>query len=195
MLDDARTQGWVLNLYAHRPGDDDLDPKVTIASDRLARVLTMVDDAGLPWVTCRQLAELPEQGGAGVALSFDDASVDAWEASQDLLADHGVAATFFVSKYPRFSDAQRATLQRLADAGHDIESHPVDHLDAVDYAAAHGVQAYVDDQVVPEIDALRAGGFDPRAFAYPFGSHSDELHDAILEHNSIVRTIRGQCGR
>ena len=46
-----------------------------------------------------------------------------------------------------------------------------------------------------EDDLVSGAGFDPHAFAYPFGSHSDELDAAILQHTSIVRSIRGQCGR
>ena len=187
-LAEAASQGWVLNIYAHRPGD-------TVSRANLDRALAMVQDAGMPFVAYRELASLPHQGGAGVALSFDDNGVDSWYDNRDILDAHGATATYFVSRYPILTAEEHVKPRLLADPGHDIESHTVDHLDAVDYAAAHGVQAYVDDEVVPEIEALRAAGYDPRAFAYPFGSRSTELDDAILPHASILRTTPGACPR
>lgn len=184
----AADHGWVLNLYAHSPTE-------TVSLDALERVLTMIDDAHLSYVTYETLATLPTSGSAGVALSFDDHSVGTWYAHQDLLLAHHATVSYFVSDYPNMTAEEHAQLQEIAAMGHVIESHTVDHYNAVEYEAGSGVQAYVDNEVVPEIEALRADGYNPTAFAYPFGSRDDALDAAILQHAAMVRTTPGPCPR
>ena len=54
----------------------------------------------------------------------------------------------------------------------------------------HGI-VYVDDEVQPSIDILRADGFTPTAFAYPHGAYSKELDEAIARRIAITRAISG----
>jgi peptidoglycan/xylan/chitin deacetylase (PgdA/CDA1 family) len=90
---------------------------------------------------------------------------------------------------------QRAQLHALADDGHAIEAHSVSHVEAVPYAAELGAQAYLDDEVLPSFAALRADGFTPESYAYPYGSHTPELDALIEPHARFVRTTPGGCVR
>jgi peptidoglycan/xylan/chitin deacetylase (PgdA/CDA1 family) len=76
--------------------------------------------------------------------------------------------------------------------GHSIEAHGVHHLDAATYIADHGLAAYLDDEVQPSIDILRADGFAPVAYAHPFGSHTRELDEAIAGRIRFARSISGK---
>jgi hypothetical protein len=43
--------------------------------------------------------------------------------------------------------------------------------------------------VQPSIDELRADGYTVSAFAYPFGSRTDETDKAVLDQVQIVRSV------
>jgi Polysaccharide deacetylase len=178
----AHDRGEAIHLYAHNPG-------ATVPLDKLEAVLQDANDLGLPFVTYRELATGPAPGAA-VVLSFDDQSVDAWTAARPMLDAHGVRATFFVSRFYGFSAAGRAELHQLADDGHDIEAHTINHLRAPDYAADRGLRAWLDDDALPSIQVLSDDGFAPPvAFAYPFGSRTAETDRAMLDHVGVLRSV------
>jgi len=168
-------------LYGHTPGKG-------LPLERLAAVVEHAEAIGLPTVTFAELAAGAPRTAA-LALSFDDAAIDAWYDVRGLLADHGARVTLFVSRYQNFDDDGRGKLRELADLGHDVEAHGVDHLRAPVYVEEHGLRAYLDDEILPAIAALRADGYDPVAFAYPFGARTGELDDALLDHFAILRSV------
>jgi len=181
-LDRAADRGEIVELYAHDPGK-------TVPLDKLEHVLAGARDRGLTFVTYRQLArdELPD--GPGIALSFDDTSIDAWAAVRPMFDQYGAKVTFFVSRFGFVHEAQRSELHALADDGHDIEAHSVLHLNAPEYVEDHGLQAYLDDEALPSIQVLQDEGYDISAYAYPFGARTGELDDALLEHVPLVRSV------
>jgi hypothetical protein len=180
----AHIQGRTLHLYAHDPGR-------TVSFATVEKVLAMAARRKMGMVTYRQLGTGGKHGS--IALSFDDDFVDHWTAMRPLLARYGAHVTFFVTRYAQLTDDQRRQLRALADDGHDIELHSVSHQNAVEYAAAHGVQAYVDDEILPELDAMEADGYDITSFAYPFGARSDELDAALAPYFQRIRALRTTC--
>src|SRR5262249_51915261 len=102
-LDRARDRGEVLELYAHHPG-------VTVPVETLAHLLAGARDRGIGSVTYSDFAA-GSFAAPGLALSFDDTSVDAWVEQIPLFQQYGARITFFVSRYPEFKDAQRAGLE------------------------------------------------------------------------------------
>ena len=183
-LDRAVARNEVLELYAHAPGG-------TISMADLEAVLVAVDarsSEGLMWVRYADVA-IPGDPRPGVMLSFDDAYVDDWLAASDLLARHGAIVTFFVSYFDRLSPSAREGLHTLASRGHAIEAHSMRHQRAPSYVENHGLAAYIEDEALPSIDALRRDGFDVTTYAYPFGARTAELDRALLEHVSLVRSV------
>lgn len=181
-LDRAKARGEQIHLYAHHLG-------VTIPLDFLDQVFQHANEIGLPFVTYRDLAG-GAQPGAAIVMSFDDQWIDSWYAARPMFAAHGVRATFFVSRFYLFSDAGKEELHALADDGHDIEAHTVNHLRAPDYVADHGLQAWLDDDAMPSITALADDGFAPPvAFAYPFGARTGETDRAMLDRVGVVRSV------
>jgi hypothetical protein len=183
-IDSARDGDWVVMFYAHDPGN-------AVSTETLEAVFSHAQAAGLPFYT---FAELVAGGPprSGLCLSFDDTEVDGWFALRDLFAAYDVHATFFVTLYAQLSAEERAKLHTLYDEGHSIEAHGVNHANALDYIAAHGLAAYIDDEVVPSFDVLRADGFSPVAYAHPGGAHTRELDEALREHVALVRSISGR---
>jgi len=180
-LDRARDRGEVIELYTHHPG-------VSVPIDKIEHVVAGARDRGLAFVT---YADFAHGGGTGpgLALSFDDAFVDAWVELRPLFQQYQARVTFFVSRYRFLSDEQRAGLQLLAADGHAIEAHSVLHLDAPDYVDQYGLDAYLRDELDPSIEVLRDEGFEVDAFAYPFGARTGELDDAIAKRVPVIRSV------
>src|SRR5205085_2034687 len=111
----------------------------------------------------------------GIALSFDDRNAGEWTAIRPALTAAAARVTFFVSQYTTLDAGGRAQIRALADDGHDIEAHSVNHLRAPVYVEEHGLSAYIADEMQPSIDVLVADGYTITAFAYPFGARTSEL--------------------
>lgn len=180
-LDRAAARMEVIELYAHHPG-------LTIPVSTIEHVVAGAQQRGLAFNTYTDFAAGTWQS-PGIALSFDDTSIQAWLDMQPVLAQYGARVTFFVSRYTFLNDTEKADLAELAADGNDIEAHSILHLRAPEYVEDHGLQAYVDDEFQASVDALRADGFPISAYAYPFGARSDELDTALLQHVQILRSI------
>lgn len=180
-LDRAAARGEVAELYAHDPGR-------TVPVETIEHVLAGAAARGLGFVTYTDFAR---GGGTGpaIALSFDDTSIASWAALRPRFQHYGARITFFVSRYDKVPPEERDLLRLLASEGHDIQAHSVLHLRAPEYVEDFGLAAYVDDEVLPSIDRLRADGFEVSAYAYPFGARTAELDRAILEHVPILRSV------
>jgi hypothetical protein len=185
-IDYAADTRSVALVHAHVPGE-------TITGDGLRRLLALAIDKQLAFVTYADFDQAGAQPRAGIALAFDDQAVEAWHAQLPLLAEHGARVTFFVTRYARWTEEQRRLLAELHAAGHDVQAHSVDHLNAKDYVDENGSSAYLDDEVLPSISILQADGFDISAYAFPFGASDDELNDAVLAHVPRVRVSPGSC--
>ncbi len=180
-LDRARDDGLVVQLYGHVPGR-------TVSLARIEAVLAGARDRGLASFTYDDFAA-GAAAAPGLALSFDDAAIDEWVSIADLLDTYAVRVTFFVAYYETFTVEQRERLRDLAARGHAVAAHSVRHLRAPDYAERHGLAAYVADEVQPGVDALRADGHDPKAFAYPYGARTSELDRTLLVDFPILRSV------
>lgn len=180
-LDRAAQRGETVELYAHHPG-------VTVALDKLEHVLAGAVSRGLRFVQYRDFAA-GTVTGPGIALSFDDTSIDAWVATLPLFEQYGAKITFFLSRFQSLDAVGLADLHTLAAAGHDIEAHSILHLRAPEYVEENGLKAYLDDEAQPSIDALTGEGFDIVAYAYPFGARTSELDHALLERVTVLRSV------
>jgi len=181
-LDRAAERGEVIELYAHDPGR-------TLDSGALEAVLAAARERNLTFFTYADIAHARVTPAPGVLMSFDDASVDDWVAGLDLFAKYDAHVTFFVAYYPQLSDAGKAGLHQLADAGHVIEPHSVRHVRAPLYVEQKGLAAYMDDEALPSIAMLRADGFDDSAYAYPYGARTGELDRALLAQVALLRSV------
>jgi peptidoglycan/xylan/chitin deacetylase (PgdA/CDA1 family) len=180
-LDRARERGEVIELYAHDPGR-------TVEWDALEAVLAAIDERDLPYFTYAELAR-GVSPSAGVALSFDDAYIDHWLYGADLYEKYGARLTFFIAYFDQLTPDQRAALHELASRGHAIEPHSVKHLRAPVYVEHNGLAAYIDNEVLPSIEVLRAEGFDVTTYAYPYGARTGEIDRAVLRHLPLVRSV------
>jgi hypothetical protein len=176
-LETARKRGVVLHTYGHAPKLD------------LDEYLPDFDWAFTHGVRLVTFAELAAgYAGPGWAFTVDDDEVDTWYSWRERLRAHHAKLTFFVAGYARMTEHQKQELHELAADGHDVEPHGAAHENAVDYVAAHGLEAYLRDEVESSKAALVADGYAAVAFAYPFGAHTAAIDEAVLRRFTLVRT-------
>ncbi|MCI2239948.1 polysaccharide deacetylase family protein [Paenibacillus sp. TRM 82003] len=116
-------------------------------------------------------------GGTVVSLTFDD-GLKSQEVAAQVLADRGMAGTFYVNSssigYPANLTVEQ--LRGLAAAGHEIGGHGLDHESLPEVPLATARTQVCDDRAT-----LAALGFDPRSFAYPYGATSPEVRRVVQE--------------
>jgi len=180
-LDRALDKGEILELYAHNPGK-------TVPLATIEHVLAGAQERGLAFVTYADFAH-GDARAPGIALSFDDTSVQAWADALPLFERYGARITFFISRYAGLYDGERALVRQIADAGHDIEPHTVNHVNGPQYVEANGLHAYLTNEVWPSIDRLEEDGYEVSAFAYPFGARTTEIDEAIRARVPVLRSV------
>ena len=121
-----------------------------------------------------------------VSLTFDDGDADNF-AVAPVLEQYGLKATWYI---PSGLIGQTGymtwdQLHQLADNGHEIGGHSLDHRNIGDL---HGVD--LKHQVCDDRTNLIRHGFTALSFAYPYGGYSDEASTVVEECGYLdARTI------
>lgn len=183
-LDRAQVDGAVIHLYSHRPAG-------TVDESTIELVVAGAADRDLPFVTYRDLVD--GTGATGLALSFDDRDLAGWHLLRPLFDRYGARVTFFISQFSTLTEDELRMLRDLAADGHAIEYHSTNHLNAEEFAASNGVDRYIDEDILPDLQRMRAAGFDPTSFAYPFGARTPATDAAVLQHFRLARAIHYTC--
>jgi peptidoglycan/xylan/chitin deacetylase (PgdA/CDA1 family) len=124
---------------------------------------------------------------AGVILSFDDAYVNEWFATNQELKKYGWKGTFFVSKINTLKHYQIQKLLELQKEGHEIAGHGLNHLNAADYTRVHTINEYMKDEIDPMLSLMNFYGLKVTSFAYPYGGRTQKLDVALLKKFKIIR--------
>ncbi len=122
-----------------------------------------------------------------LALTFDDQSIEEWLNAADVFKAYNARATFFILGFPYISSSRIIKLFKLLDLGHEIGYHSVHHLNAVDVAKEQSVDAYIQSEILPGLDAMKLMGFSPVSFAFPNNVHNDELDKALSPYFKAIR--------
>lgn len=126
---------------------------------------------------------------AGLALTFDDYSVDNWYSYLNLLDSFNVKATFYISNYNQLNASQKQKLHEIENRGHEIGYHTSNHPDLTKYFQLYGLQKLVNNEIAAGLTLMNKDGFYPKTFAYPYGSHLPELDCALLKYFTSVRML------
>lgn len=180
----AQVEGTVLHVYAHETGE-------TVDESTVELLLAGAADRELPFVTYRDLVDGVRT--AGLALSFDGHNLVSWHSLRPLFDRHGARATFFISSFWVLTEDELRMLRELDGDGHAIEYHSTNHLDAEEFVASNGMERYLAEDIFPDLERMRAAGFDPTSFAYPYGARTSAIDDAMLQHFRMLRAIRFTC--
>lgn len=185
-LDRAQVDGAVIHLYTHRPAG-------TVDESTIELVLAGAADRDLRFVTYRDLVDGIGAGRAGLAFSFDDRDLAGWHPLRPLFDRYGARVTFFISEFSTLGEDELRMLRDLGGDGHAIEYHSTHHLNAEEFAAQNGVDRYIAEDILPDLQRMRDAGFDPTSFSYPFGARTAATDAALLEHFRLLRAIHYTC--
>ena len=124
-----------------------------------------------------KLYRIHQRDQCGVLLAFDDYSTDSWEKYFGLFEEYDAKVTFFVSITKPTDFCYRAR-----EKGHEIAFHTAGHVDL-----ASASEDVVYEQAIAPIEVFREEGIELSTFAYPYGSHDDQLDQRLLEHYKVLR--------
>ena len=127
---------------------------------------------------------------AGVILSFDDAYVNEWYATNQELKKYGWKGTFFVCRINTLDQSEIEKLLELQKQGHEIAAHGLNHLNAADYTRVYTINEYMNQEINPMLDLMDFYGLKVTSFAYPYGGRTKKLDAALLKK---FKTIRGRA--
>jgi peptidoglycan/xylan/chitin deacetylase (PgdA/CDA1 family) len=120
---------------------------------------------------------------AAIAFTFDDCYIDEWYSYRSLFQKYNIHATFFITRPHLLDSSQIHKLKILASEGHEIACHGYQHKNVLEYQS----EDYINQEVVPALQKMREIGFEPAAFAYPFGASTAEMDSILLNYFKIVR--------
>lgn len=127
-----------------------------------------------------------------VHLSFDDHSISNWyHNARDVLRKHDAKAVFYIDSFDQLSDSDIDLVLELKQDGHIIGCHGVSHKDALKYKATSSTEQYIDDEVIPAIEAMAEVGLPPTHFAFPYSSFDSSLYDAVCKLFCYIRLRPG----
>lgn len=124
---------------------------------------------------------------SGVVLSFDDAYVNEWFATDQELKKYNWKGTFFVCKINNLRHAQIKKLLELQKEGHEIGGHSLQHYNAADFTRVHTIDEYLNQEINPMLHLMRFYGLKITSFAYPYGGRSRALDTALLKKFEFIR--------
>lgn len=124
---------------------------------------------------------------AGVILSFDDAYVKEWFATDQKLKRYSWKGTFCVCKINTLNLIEVQKLLQLQTEGHEIAGHSYNHFNAVNFLSKNTINEYVNQEINPMLDLMNFYGLKLTSFAYPFGARTTKLDTALLSKFKIIR--------
>jgi hypothetical protein len=123
-----------------------------------------------------------------VHLCFDDHAVGTWYSmARGYLLTHKAKAAFYVDSFDTLDDEEIGMLVSLRADGHVIGCHGLNHVDALDYSRKYGIEAYIDEEVLPAMESMASYGFSPTHFAFPNSRYDEHLYAAVEKMFHYVR--------
>jgi peptidoglycan/xylan/chitin deacetylase (PgdA/CDA1 family) len=139
----------------------------------------------------------PVEHKAGLALTFDDYAVDGWFDMNGFFEEYSVKPTFFISNFHELSIGQIDKLKALESSGAEIGCHTYSHEGIHrDYESdVNRIDEYINAQIVPALNNMKASGFNPESLAYPYGEHEEAYDNAVRAYLPYLRTTASDNNR
>lgn len=145
----------------------------------------------LPYAGCTKYDTEGAMELPGIALTFDDNSIENWYSFMPLLDSFGVKATFYISSYHKLSIRQKQNLREIQAKGHEIAFHTTNHYDMVNLLGHLKIKELLDCEIYKDLRKMNRDGFYPHTFAYPYGSHNEYLDQELCKIFKSVRALNG----
>jgi len=126
----------------------------------------------------------------GVALTFDDASLDKWLELLPIFQKYNAKVTFFICTSCTDNPLDKSKVIQLAEAGNEIGSHSHHHAYLKQYLKTHSLTDYYNYEIVPSLQFFDSINIPVSSFAYPYGEHTSESDKFLSQY---FHKIRGIC--
>jgi peptidoglycan/xylan/chitin deacetylase (PgdA/CDA1 family) len=142
---------------------------------------------------CTKFKKEGQCSHAGIVLTFDDDRVDNWVQYLPFLDSAHVKATFYISRYNRFTLQQKQKLALIKSYGHEIAFHSTNHYDMLKYVYKykHTIDELIKNEIESGLRLMNQDGYYPVTFAYPFGAHNGLFDKKLLRYFKSVRALNG----
>jgi peptidoglycan/xylan/chitin deacetylase (PgdA/CDA1 family) len=125
-----------------------------------------------------------------VTIQFDDGNADTIQWIDNSLNTHGFNATWYVNSGSIATTGHLtwAQLTSLSQAGNEIGSHTINHVDIKKLKLADARFQVCQDRV-----NIAAHGLQPESFAYPFGDYNATVETQVVQYcgDNSARTVTG----
>lgn len=125
----------------------------------------------------------------GICVSFDDRTIEDWYRMRDLFKEYNASVTFFVTQFDSLSSSEVDMLRELEKEGHEIGSHGALHVISENYIKAYSYNQYLKNEIEASIASMRSQGFEPKAFAYPYGAKYWFTDILLLDKFEVLRGV------
>lgn len=133
------------------------------------------------WVCLGMPQGRAEEVKPGVVLTLDDiVNIENWVRYLPVFEKYGARVTFYVDRPDQLTPGQVEGLKALVAAGHEVGCHGWRHLKATEVVKEKGLEVFLQTEIEPAVEALRAVGIEPRTYAYPMSQNSAET-DGVLK--------------
>lgn len=124
-----------------------------------------------------------------VCFTFDDARYADWLTLIPMFEKYNARMTFFFDK--EITPEVVCAMNELKRHRHAIGLHTLRHTDAPEVFAERGGEAYLEEEILPQLNVCRNAGLDIRNFAYPNNRNTPES-DAFLSEKCGFTRFRAQ---
>lgn len=135
--------------------------------------------------------------GGIFCLTFDDGYRIQYNSAYPVLERYKAKATFYVMSPGWRGDRVHIymdwnQIQELADNGHEIGSHTVNHVPNLIYLRSANWNAYLAEVIGSKQHIEQQIGYPVRTFCYPNGVYNKAIIDDVLNHyEAAVSTVAG----
>ena len=129
-----------------------------------------------------------EQRGA-VCFTFDDYYGDNWLKAVPLFEKYNAHVTFFI--FSEITPEKAEVMKKLKAAGHTVGLHTMTHRNAIPFIHEQSEDAYLAEEVIPQLDACREYGLEIHSFAYPNNLRDDDSDRMLYPY---FDHFRAGCG-
>jgi len=124
----------------------------------------------------------------GIALTFDDYSIENWHKLLPILEKYNAKATFFITHPNTFSKAQQQMIIDLKNANNEIACHGYHHYNAVNFIDTSNIENYLKTEIYSSIQWFDSVlNIQLKSFAYPYGARNTYLDSKLLKYFWVVR--------
>lgn len=138
--------------------------------------------------------ERPPINAPGIVLTFDDTgNLESWAKRIPLFKKYGAKATFVLHQPDKITERQKQLMKDLAEIGCEMGCHGFRHRRGNEWVEQKGLQAYLDEEIVPAVQTLEKLGYPQHSFAYPESRRTAETDEALKKYFRHIRTGGGVC--